>query len=280
MLYIFSMNAVLVPTDFSSTAYDALEFAAAYSRSMGMDLHILHAVDPDMISDMLLDDDELKAEGERQIMELIKQPWLADLHIKPQVLVGNVCSTICKHADRINADIIIMGSEGAGNLGQMFVGSNAQRIVRMTERDVLTIKQRVEVFKMKKIVFASNFGEGTEKAFDHLFQYIRKFHPVVCLLMTNTRGQNDEHEASAMQKVNDFYERIYQKYPLEFEKVVVSASKKEFGIMEYAMKNAIDLIAIRTHGSGGIWRLFKDSLSQDLVNHSYRPVLTINVDDE
>lgn len=274
------MEAILVPTDFSETAGYALEFAAEYARELELELHVIHVVDPGIFYDLFMEDAELRIEGETKMADLLKSEFLAGLAVKPVVTVGDVGMRIVKYADIINADLIILGSQGTGNLGQFMVGSTAQKVVRNTEKDVLTIKHRVNSIKLKNVVFASHFGAGTELAFDHLFEYVKHFYPTIHLLMTNTRGENSKNYSSAMERVNAFNELITAKYNVRTEKVVVNAKKKEFGIMEYSMQKSIDMIAIRTHAAGGIWRLFKESVSQDLVNHSYRPVLTINTDDE
>lgn len=53
--------------------------------------------------------------------------------------------------------------------------------------------------------------------------------------------------------------------------------KVESGIMNYAKKTNADLIAIGTHGRKGLAHFLNGSLSEDLVNHAKRPVLTFKI---
>ena len=47
--------------------------------------------------------------------------------------------------------------------------------------------------------------------------------------------------------------------------------------MNYAKNLNADLIAIGTHGRKGLAHFFNGSLSEDLVNHAKRPVLTFKI---
>jgi len=51
---------------------------------------------------------------------------------------------------------------------------------------------------------------------------------------------------------------------------------KEAGILHFCKRHQSDLIAIGTHGRKGISRFSIASISEELVNHSFCPVLTLN----
>ena len=56
---------------------------------------------------------------------------------------------------------------------------------------------------------------------------------------------------------------------------IYGAFVENTGIIEYAQKNAIDLIAISTHGRTGLKRLIMGSVTEEVVNTSMIPVLTL-----
>ena len=51
----------------------------------------------------------------------------------------------------------------------------------------------------------------------------------------------------------------------------------EKGILNFAKKVNAGLIGISTHGRSGISHFFNGSISEDLVNHAHRPVLTYKI---
>ncbi|MCB1340919.1 MAG: universal stress protein [Pseudooceanicola sp.] len=53
---------------------------------------------------------------------------------------GHVPETILKQAQALNADLIVMASHPAGDLGTLLVGSNADKVVRHADRPVLVVR--------------------------------------------------------------------------------------------------------------------------------------------
>ena len=53
--------------------------------------------------------------------------------------------------------------------------------------------------------------------------------------------------------------------------------KVEWGILNYAKSHHSDVIAMGTHGRKGLAHFFNGSISEDLVNHAHRPVITFKI---
>ncbi|MEH6406602.1 MAG: universal stress protein, partial [Leeuwenhoekiella sp.] len=51
----------------------------------------------------------------------------------------------------------------------------------------------------------------------------------------------------------------------------------ERGILNFAASIEADLIGIGTHGRKGLSHFLNGSLSEDLVNHAHRPVVTFKI---
>jgi len=51
----------------------------------------------------------------------------------------------------------------------------------------------------------------------------------------------------------------------------------EQGILNFSKEIDADLIGISTHGRQGIAHFFNGSISEDLVNHAKRPVITFKI---
>ena len=51
----------------------------------------------------------------------------------------------------------------------------------------------------------------------------------------------------------------------------------EKGILNFAKELDADLIALNTHQRSGLSSMFNDSISEDLVNHAYKPVITFKL---
>ena len=84
-----------------------------------------------------------------------------------------------------------------------------------------------------------------------------------------------------MEKINKFIknEKLSPLNGDKFEIALYSDSTEELGILNYCIENEIDIIALGIHNKTSIWKLLHESTSHNLVNHSFRPVLTIPIVD-
>lgn len=103
-----------------------------------------------------------------------------------------------------------------------------------------------------------------------------KFNACIHLLKINTPSRFEPTKVS-MEKINKFIKNE-KLFPLDADKYRValySDSTEELGILNYCIENEIDIIALGIHNNANIWKLLHESTSQNLVSHSFRPVLTI-----
>jgi hypothetical protein len=69
----------------------------------------------------------------------------AGVRIQSRILSGNVVDKICACAEEVNADIVLVGSRGLGNIGSLVLGSVSERVVHKCPRSVMVVKgERLE----------------------------------------------------------------------------------------------------------------------------------------
>jgi nucleotide-binding universal stress UspA family protein len=51
----------------------------------------------------------------------------------------------------------------------------------------------------------------------------------------------------------------------------------EKGIRNFCLDNQVDFLAMGTHGRRGLMHVFKGSLTEDIVNHIFQPVLSFHL---
>ncbi len=79
-----------------------------------------------------------------------------------------------------------MGSHGSSGFEEMFIGSNAEKVVRFSKVPVLVIKNETPEFKADKFVFASDFGAENKNSFNKLVEFAKIFNSHMNLVMINT----------------------------------------------------------------------------------------------
>lgn len=64
----------------------------------------------------------------------------AGVRIQSRILSGNVVDKICECAEEVNADVVLVGSRGLGNIGSLVLGSVSERVVHKCQRSVMVVK--------------------------------------------------------------------------------------------------------------------------------------------
>lgn len=288
------MKNIIVPTDFSECAQDALEFAAFFAKKNDSKIHIIHALNMPNWNSGLADNYGMGYEGtsagevpEAQIYiknarermnKLLESSFLKGCNITSNVEVGGILNIILEEAKRNDSNIIIMGSHGNTGMEEVLIGSNAERVVQNAKVPVLTIKHKFNDFDIKKIAFASDFKSEAHKAFDYIHKIADVFNSEMHLLKINTPAhfQSSTESTDEMQRFCD-QEGLDPITGDKYKIAVYNDYNEELGILNYGVENKIDIVAIATHRRKGISKFFNESISQELVNHSFRPILTINV---
>ena len=140
-------NKILVATDGSQYSDKALEYAVNIAKVFGAKLYIIHVVEEDKvalassaipITTNIIDD--LVRIG-NEILSRARE-YAKSRGIDAEVILarGNAADKILETADKINADLIIVGSRGLKGLARFLLGSVSERVVRHSNKPVLVVK--------------------------------------------------------------------------------------------------------------------------------------------
>ena len=277
------MKKILVPTDFSPLAENALKIAASIAKKHDAEIFLLHLLDlpldlidpkgsssnndlPESIFFMKL--------AHQRFTAAMKKDYLKGIKVHETVEFNEAFDGIMKVSKKHDCDLIIMGSHGAEGIKEVFVGSNTEKVVRYSNIPVLVIKSETEKFEPKRMLFATNLALETGDSYLNALAFAKKMQLEMTTVFINTVGKF---------RTSDHIDKQIEKFKNKVDdpnfKIVVRNDKNtEDGILNYAKKMNADVIGIGTHGRKGISRLLNGSLSEDLVNHAKRPIITFNID--
>ena len=150
-----SKQPILVPIDFSPSSEAALLQAAELADALQAPVAILHVVH-DLTSTpgykelkgakkQLRRMEDIAAEISQKYMQGIqkKYPELKSLHNAENLLViGIPVTRILETAEKLNARMIVMGSQGRTGLSHVLLGSKAEQVVHLANVPVMIIKDR------------------------------------------------------------------------------------------------------------------------------------------
>lgn len=274
------MKRILIPTDFSEHAADALKVAAQIAKKNNCEIHLLHMLElPIQMSDTVTGESSIPEvmlfiKKTNELFKKIKeQPSLKGITVVEATKFERASEGILSYSKKNNIDLIIMGSHGSSGFEEILIGSNTEKVVRFSEIPVLVIKKDMGEFKTQNFVFASDFSKEINKPFKKLIELASIFDSNLYLVMICTPSSF---------KTTQTAEKIMTNFVSEFKiknysKHIYNDANIEQGILNFANSVDADLIGTCTHGRTGFSHFFNGSTGEDLVNHTIKPVISFKI---
>ncbi len=146
------MSEVLACVDLSDATEIVVEHAAKIAKGLGDRLHILHVAaeepviagyDKDSMGVFTRDDRAHQLLDEHQgLRELSERLRSEGLEVMPLIEMGATLDQILEVADRIDAEVIAVGSHGHGGMHDLLVGSVSKALLKHSARPVLVVPVR------------------------------------------------------------------------------------------------------------------------------------------
>ena len=132
---------VLIPTDGSAGADEAIVRAIDLATTYDAAIHALYVVDTNVGGEGVGVLDALEATGREAIDDVIDRAEAAGVAtIEGTVGRGAPHRAILAYADEHDVDLIVMGTHGRTGLDRYLVGSVAEKVVRLSDVPVLTVR--------------------------------------------------------------------------------------------------------------------------------------------
>jgi len=288
---IMMIKKILVPTDFSDSSYAAIHYAVRIAQKVQGELHLLHVLDTpkepttfsvtgewgshqkettaDTIFMMgLLEQTKIKMNQIKRIFDY------ANLPIFDHIATGIIYEMVNDYVVKNQMDLLVVGTQGTkGGLAEFFIGSNAEKIIRSALIPVIAVKHKARK-NPSLMAFASDFSEESDSIFPFAQKFADIFDAQLHLLKVNT-PENFKNSRESRKQSKKFLKRMQNEN--EYPMTAYNDRIKEEGIIHFAQDHKVDLIIMGTHGNTGLSHFLNGSISEDIVNHAFCPVMTIRI---
>lgn len=279
------MKKILVPCDFSKPAINAYRFALDLAAQSKGTIHLLNVVELPVLNDTMLMPvlgvekqllDELHQNAGIRFKKITDKYKAEGVSVSSKVEVGAVSSVLREYITREAIDIVVMGTHGASGIRELFVGSNAEKMVRRSPVPVLVVKD-YDKRPVKNIVFPNTLDtEGQEDLVMKVKSLQNFFKARLHIVWINTPFNFTSDEVTNA-RLEAFAKRFMLK---DYAIHIFNDISEEQGIQAFSNSVKGDLIAMATHGRKGIWHLLNGSLAEDVVNHNKGLVWTYSLKNE
>ncbi|MTI21775.1 hypothetical protein E1176_12155 [Fulvivirga sp. RKSG066] len=269
----------LVPTDFSDCAQNASHVAIDMAQKSGAEVVFLHLMT--LPIDWVTSNDKRRQSMypattkeveriEEKLKEWKSQAEKVDVETSSHIHYNEYKDFINQFAHDEAIDLIIMGSHGAHDLKDYFVGTNTQRVVRFSKIPVLVVKERIK--EVNKIALISDFSRENVSTEPAVTDFVKLFKAGFNLAFINTPLNFNstrviQKRLSTFQADFDFTTntQIYNDYQFES------------GVTNYCKDYGVDIVIMNTHGRKGIDLAVAGSLTENIIANVNIPVLCLPI---
>jgi nucleotide-binding universal stress UspA family protein len=159
-----ALENILVATDFGVASETALAYGRALAERFGAKLHLLHVTaDVYLAASMgygyevmpLSLQEQNERNAKRELDGLLSDEDRQMLRATGVVVTNNTPAlAIAEYAKNNKANLIVMGTHGRGALAHLFLGSVAERVVRIAPCPVLTVRNPEHEFVLPDALVA------------------------------------------------------------------------------------------------------------------------------
>ncbi len=273
------MKKILFPTDFSTNAMNAFNYALHIADKIGAEITTLHTYEnPDLgrkspsatvkqIQEYELQDQfDTYRKAAEQMRSQTEQEILSQIKVDHVLKEGDLIDILKEMVALEKPEMIIMGTRGANTLKQLFIGSNTAKVIEALKLPVLAIPQNASYKPIQNIVYATDIEELNEVIIPKAYEFSQMLGAKMHIVHVNTR-----HTQLAYQVIAQWEKKMSTIPNIYFE--VVESNDVLTGINRYAKDHAIDMVAMLTHHRNFLDKLFSISYTQKAVFQTEIPLL-------
>lgn len=151
------IKRVVIPTDFSDGARNALNYAISFCQEFDAELHLLNVIHdlslevpdfgmglafPAYVENLPQKQQDLEEETLKALAGLVDPEWQKDRVVSLVTRQGVPYVEIVRYVRDLPADLVVMGTHGRSGIAHTLLGSVAERVVRKCPCPVLTVGEK------------------------------------------------------------------------------------------------------------------------------------------
>ncbi len=269
------MKKILVPSDFSKAAYNALRYAAQYALKIPSEIVLLNSFTIPHTSVMIDLTDLVRKESLAGLEKVKKEIQTEFKNLTVKIIASNheLFTAVQTCIQEENIDLVIMGTTGAAGIKETFMGSNTASLIQKIDLPLIAIPEGFVLEEDLNIAISTDLKSlknnslfGMEKEIATSFN--GNFH------LINVSENLAEIDPIALIDHSADLEELF----VGFEHTFSFLENKDYEaeILDYIITHHIDLLVVISKKRGFFENLFHKSISKKLTMHSPIPILVLS----
>jgi nucleotide-binding universal stress UspA family protein len=272
------MKQILVATDFSTSAANAMEYAMALAKTLDMEVSAIHAILPTEGVDNNIYNAFFIKDYYANKRQALKE-WVGKFTDKDEYKgvgvstlceVGLVKNVITKYINEHHVELLVMGITGSTGITGI-VGSNASTLVSIVKIPTLIIPLESKFSKAPVITLATDY-ETRLSADDvnALNEMVLAFGSEKMQVLYVGEKSEVKHLETGESKLQELIKHT----ELEFN--YLNDGNTLTGIMDFINKHNADILCLVKHHHNIVYRLFNRSTVNQVINRTVKAILVLH----
>lgn len=275
------MRTIIVPTDFSAVATNAMHYALDLAVSLKAKVILFHTYEIPVsyvgteVPLPIIDIAELEKINQDKLAEIKTFSEKKTAHvitIETELRVGDFVSELQDFADQQNPFAIIMGTKGAGFVERLFLGSSTLSTIRQLTWPVWVIPPGSTFRTIDKLGFACDFRSVEESTPIGFIKDLAETFQAE-LFVLNVDYENRHFKPETPEQSVKLHYLLRDLKPQYF---FIENDNVEEGISRFGEKNGLDLIITIPKKQTLLNSLFQKSHSAELAIHATIPIVSVH----
>ncbi|CAM4267738.1 universal stress protein [Zobellia nedashkovskayae] len=278
------MKNILIPTDFSDNAWNAIEYGIAFLKKTKCKFHIVH-VNPiasfsdgevamyasqEVFRESLI---EKSLEKLQKLLEKIERLPLNTKHtFYTSAFYGFFTDYIKEEVKNKDIDFIIMGTKGANGIKAVSMGSNTGNVITKVKCPVLAVPQNAEYHRPKEIVFPTDYYLSYDiKVLENIKELASLNHSTIRFLYLSKAGEKLTQEQT---KNQEFLSGYFSEIENSFHKI--TGEKLETAVQCFTESRKVDMIVMVAKNLNFLERILFKPKVEKISYHITIPFLVLH----
>lgn len=260
---------ILVPTDFTPVADNALEHAISVAKTVTGEIALVHIVP----KKSHVEEAKLKL---NMLLDRLGNDTQGVIKINPMVRVGTIFEDIGDLAEELGAELIVMGTHGMRGM-QFITGSRALKVITSSTTPFVVVQEsKIKESGYDDIVVPLDLSKETKQKLNLVAKMAKYFKSRVHLI---TPKETDEFLKNQLDRNLNYAKSYFTEQNIQLTTKVADSKSGSFddGIIAHAKSIDADLVCIMNLAANSLVGMLGNSYVQNiLTNDAQIPVLIVN----
>lgn len=277
---LLNMKTIIVPTDFSTVALNATEYAVALAEKLNAKIVLFHAyplplafsevpVPPQVFNTLQKDAEDFMQQAKTDLEAYSK----GSIPIETAIFPGGLLTNLQQYCDKTRPYAIVMSSHGNTGFEKLLLGSETSAAVTHLSWPLIVIPKGAKFKSPENIALACDFEKVSSTVPVAVIKDLVQTFKAKLFVLHVHADEEQPYQQPVMDGASDLQQMLADLHPsYQF----LNRSDIAEAILDFIQKNNIELLIVLPKKYSFLQSLFHKSKSKELAKEAFVPMISFH----